>query len=606
MEQDAPTTFVRYRVVRGSQPVRLALAVLVNYRNFHGVSRAGSWEMQLHADASGVEVRAFSGAQPIAMRADAGRWTLDHDWHLGLQLDREAERGLDAQEDLLRAATLTVDLEEGQQVTLKVSALGNTRLPDGDPLERRQSRDRHLLERAGHPDDPRVRQLVLAADQFIVKRTTRIEPEGHTVIAGYPWFGDWGRDTMIALPGLALTTGRPEVARSVLRVYAQHVDRGMLPNRFVDGDEQPEYNTVDATLWYFETLRAYVQHTGDLELARDLWPVLEDIIEQHLRGTRYGIGVDRNDNLLRAGTDGVQLTWMDAKVGDWVVTPRRGKAIEINALWHNALCVMRDLARALEIHSSSFATRADAVAQSMGRFWNEDRDCCFDVLDGPTGNDPALRPNQLFAVSLPYSPLSRERQRAVVRSCARHLYTPRGMRSLSPEGRSLCQPLSRGSGGARRGLSSGGRCGPGCSGPSPSPTIAPTRIATAPPRSSSRSSVSSVNTAWEASAKSSTPRLRSLRAVVPRKHGASLSFFARGSSSGHDGHLRPRGYRRGVRRLDRGHHGWTAGGARHLDRQDVAGGRLSALRLRAEQGTHRERATRSPHAERRPLGAHPR
>ena len=178
---------------------------------------------------------------------------------------------------------------------------------------------------------------MLAADQFVARRPLPDEPAGMTVIAGYPWFGDWGRDTMIALPGLALTTGRPELAARVLRTFARFVDRGMLPNRFPDGSEAPEYNTVDATLWWIEAIRATHAATGDDGLLKELWPVLESVVDWHRRGTRYGIGEDPGDGLLRAGEPGVQLTWMDARVGDWVVTPRIGKPVEINALWYNAL-----------------------------------------------------------------------------------------------------------------------------------------------------------------------------------------------------------------------------------------------------------------------------
>ena len=237
---------------------------------------------------------------------------------------------------------------------------------------------------------------------------------------------------MIALPGLTLATGRPEAARKILTTFARFVDRGMLPNRFPDGGGAPEYNTADATLWYVEALRAYHASTGDDGLLKDLYPTLESILAWHRDGTRYGIRQDPADGLLAAGEPGVQLTWMDAKVGDWVVTPRIGKPVEINALWYNALVAMAGFARRLRRPADDLEAQASRVAAGFERFWNPHDGRCFDVLDGPDGHDTALRPNQIFAVSLPASPLSAERRRAVVDACARHLLISYGLRSLAP------------------------------------------------------------------------------------------------------------------------------------------------------------------------------
>jgi predicted glycogen debranching enzyme len=253
------------------------------------------------------------------------------------------------------------------------------------------------------------------------------------VIAGYPWFGDWGRDAMISLPGLTLVTRRFEVAASILRTYARFVDRGMIPNRFPDGGETPEYNTVDATLWYFEAVRAYHEAAGDTALVRDLLPILRDVVDWHARGTRYHIQADPADGLITQGQPGVQLTWMDAKAGDWVVTPRIGKPVEVNALWYNALRILADFERLIGGDGSRYDALADRVRASFARFWNAAAGYCFDVIDGPDGDDPALRPNQLFAVSLPHSPLTPEQARGVVDSCARALLTSHGLRSLAPD-----------------------------------------------------------------------------------------------------------------------------------------------------------------------------
>ena len=280
---------------------------------------------------------------------------------------------------------------------------------------------------------PEHQQLVLAANQFIVKRESQVVEDGRSIIAGYPWFGDWGRDTMIALPGLTLATGRPEIARSMLLTYAQYMDQGMIPNRFPDVGDEPEYNTVDATLWYVEAIRAYYEATRDNALLDELMPILAEMVDWHLEGTRYQIRVDPEDGLLYAGEPGVQLTWMDAKVGDWVVTPRIGKPVEVNALWYHALRTLGFFARELGIAVDRYDELADQTREGFSKFWNPEKSFCFDVLGIPDGHDTRLRPNQLFAVSLPFSALNLDQQKAVVDSCARHLYTPMGLRSLAPD-----------------------------------------------------------------------------------------------------------------------------------------------------------------------------
>jgi predicted glycogen debranching enzyme len=254
-----------------------------------------------------------------------------------------------------------------------------------------------------------AKSLTWAADQFLVRRGGE-----RTIIAGYPWFTDWGRDTMITLPGLTLSTGRPDAARSILRTFARCANQGMLPNRFPDEGETPEYNTADATLWFFEAARAYRAHTDDLEFIRkELYDVLAGIVSWHEQGTRYGIRVD-DDGLLLADEDGVQLTWMDAQVGDWVVTPRQGKAVEIQALWYNAL-------RTMEEAKASFAKL----------FWNAEAGCLYDTVDGDS-RSASIRPNQIFAVSLFHTMVSRERAVRIVEVVERHLLTPFGLRSLAP------------------------------------------------------------------------------------------------------------------------------------------------------------------------------
>ena len=434
MAQGENTTYVQYRLPRAREPVTLNVKVLVNHRPHHALHRADDVSMTLIPTTDGVRVDAEGRTASILLRSDDAAIAPTHEWYYDFALALEAQRGLDAHEDHLHAATATVELAPGDAVTLVASTDPTVSLNGQAALTHRQQHDETLVTQAGLDDAPAdVQHLVRAADQFVVTRSTKAVPDGHSIIAGYPWFGDWGRDTMIALPGLTLTTGRPDVARKVLRTYAEYVDRGMIPNRFPDDGDDPDYNTVDATLWYVEALRAYVDHTGDTALLRTLWPVLESIIEWHVEGTRYNIHVDPDDGLLYAGEAGVQLTWMDAKVDDWVVTPRTGKPVEVNALWYNALRSLAAFARQLDEDPAPFAERADQAESSFDRFWSEHRGYCLDVLDGPDAANGQLRPNQLFAVSLPHSPLTAQQQRGVVDACAAHLLTPHGLRSLSPD-----------------------------------------------------------------------------------------------------------------------------------------------------------------------------
>ena len=438
MEHGANTTHVRWRVLRAREPLTLRVKTLVNYRDYHATTRAGDWRMDVARVADGLRVIAFDGARPLLLLAPGADADGAHTWFRDFDLPRERERGLDHVDDELHAGTFRATLAPGAALTLTLSAEAAP-APDGDAAwQRRVEYESDVLARwtRAQPNADTapewMRRLVLAADQFLVRRPLPDDPDGATVIAGYHWFGDWGRDTMIALPGLTLATGRTDVARKILMTFARFVDRGLLPNRFPDDGQAPEYNTVDATLWYFQAIRAYHAATGDDGLLKDLYPTLESILAWHRQGTRYGIRQDPADGLLAAGEPGVQLTWMDAKVGDRVVTPRTGKPVEINALWYNALVAMTDFARRLRRPASDLDADAARVAEGFERFWNARDGWCYDVLDGADGHDATLRPNQIFAVSLPATPLSPERRRAVVDACARHLVTSYGLRSLAP------------------------------------------------------------------------------------------------------------------------------------------------------------------------------
>ena len=458
MEPGANTTYVRYRLLRpgAGGPVRIELRALVNYREFHLTTRGPGWEMAVEVVDHGLRVTAYAGARPLSIQVPGAATEPAHDWYVGLRLSAEEARGLDALDDSLHAGTFVATLGPDRALAAVLSVEARPDLDGEQAWARRRAHETEVLlawrkvQPAAGPAPAWIERLVLAADQFVVRRPLADDPAGLSVIAGYHWFGDWGRDTMIALPGLTLTAGRPEAARRILTTFARFVDGGMLPNVFPDAGERPEYNTVDAALWYVEAVRAYHEATGDASAVRELFPALEQIVRGYAAGTRYRIRVDPADGLVTAGEPGVQLTWMDARVGDRVVTPRIGKPVEINALWYNALVAMAGLGPALGRPSAEWETMATRAAAGFARFWNGAAGYCYDVIDGPEGHEAVLRPNQILAVSLPASALPPERQRQVVDACARHLLIGCGLRSLAP-GEPGYQPHYAGGPGERDG-----------------------------------------------------------------------------------------------------------------------------------------------------------
>ncbi|WP_072621193.1 amylo-alpha-1,6-glucosidase [Spirulina major] len=447
MEPGQNTTYIRYSVRHASEPVALTLKPFVNYRDFHGDTHTDDWPMEITPHDQGLQITAFQGATPFALvmtsEGTAPQWSIRPAWHQDFDLAQERYRGLTDAEDHLNPALVSVTLQTGESCTLILTTNANPDLNITAAWERRTTYEREVLEpwrSLPLPHRSEIEPLILAADQFIVARSLPDQPDGKTVIAGYPWFGDWGRDTMISLPGLTLSTERPAIARQLLRTFAQYLDHGMLPNLFPDGTNAPQYNTVDAILWYFEALRAYYTHTEDQDLIAELFPALVEVIDWHIHGTRYSIKVDPKDGLLYAGEPGEQLTWMDAKVDDWVVTPRIGKPIEVNALWYNALVIMQYFGQLLGEPVQVYQEMAQQTVIGFNRFWNYQTGYCFDVLDTPTGNDSTLRPNQIFAVSLPSQlsaigglPLLLPReQKLIVDTVARSLLTSHGLRSLAP------------------------------------------------------------------------------------------------------------------------------------------------------------------------------
>jgi predicted glycogen debranching enzyme len=424
------TTVVEYRLLNPApqQTVGLELRPLIAFRDYHNTTHEnGGLNSTVEALPGLASVAPYPSLPRLYLAHNAARLDTQGYWYRQFFYEVEAERGLDAVEDLFNPLTLHFELGRNQAATV-IASTEPQRVGDAGGFRRAEVSRRSRIAASVPAQDPLVEQLVLAADQFLVERG-----DGHTVIAGYPWFTDWGRDTMIAFPGLTLSTGNEDIAKGILREFSHSVDEGMLPNRFPDAGEQPEFNTVDATLWFFEAVRAYLTRTGDERFVCDeLYGVLKDIIDWHMRGTRYNIRMLEN-GLLNAGAPGVQLTWMDAKVGDWVVTPRSGKPVEIQALWFNALKIMEDLAtRFSDSENGKRCRTASSLVQwTFNRvFWNEEAGCLYDVVNGGRP-DGSIRPNQIFAVSLHHTMLNAERAKQVLHVVERELLTPVGLRTLS-------------------------------------------------------------------------------------------------------------------------------------------------------------------------------
>ncbi|MDB4988033.1 MAG: glycogen debranching protein [Myxococcaceae bacterium] len=360
----------------------------------------------------------------------------------------EEERGYDHKGVLRSPGFFRAKLAKNQPATLIASSepweafLASTHEQAvRDEAERRRGL---LAQASAHVQSGLAAELVLAADQFIIKPVTRVaehqerapdQEQERTVIAGYHWFTDWGRDTMISLEGLTLLTGRHEEAGRILRTFAHYVRDGLIPNMFPEGKSEGLYHTADASLWFFHAVSRYVLTTGDTATLELILPKLCEIADAHLAGTRFGIGVDPSDGLLKQGQQGYQLTWMDAKVEDWVVTPRRGKAVEINALFYNALCLLEGFLRERgdEAGAERYRSAAERARTSFAaRFWYAEGRHLYDVVDGEQGDDSACRPNQLLALALPHPILAREHWADVLEVCQRELLTPVGLRSLAP------------------------------------------------------------------------------------------------------------------------------------------------------------------------------
>src|SRR5579859_1704529 len=426
------TTVIQYKLrghAPGNKECRLEVRPLISFRNYHSTTHENNAiNREVKVIPGLASMTPYAGLPTLHLAHNATAIGTNGEWYRRFQYEVERERGLDYEEDLFNPGVLFFNLDQEKSAVI-IASTEIHKAASASALRKQELACRKPLAQTAKLQGELLTQLTRAADQFIVARG-----EHQTVIAGYHWFTDWGRDTMIALPGLTLATGHFDIAKNILLEFSYHVDRGMLPNRFPDSGEAPEYNTVDATLWYFEAIRACLETTGDEVFVRDhLYPVLVDIIGWHVKGTRYGIHVDE-DGLLSAGTHNTQLTWMDAQHDNQCITPRNGKPVEVQALWYNALRTMEAFAARFGALAAQrrFEKMAALAYESFNRlFWNEKAGCLFDVV-GSAGPDASIRPNQVFAVSLPYPILEPEKSPSVLEVVERELLTPYGLRTLSP------------------------------------------------------------------------------------------------------------------------------------------------------------------------------
>lgn len=444
------TVLITYTLLKGER-VRLGVRPLLNARPHEApVDHPLPKEPRLIARGPLIEIEFDTDVPPLRLRlaGESGAFTMDAVTVEHLHYRLEHMRGYEATGGAWSPGYFRTDLHPGRSVTVIASTESPELMNAMAPEEARAAeheRRRRLLHRAGPTlAAAPAAELVLAADQFVITPAGRVEDaarahaagdEARTVIAGYHWFTDWGRDTMISLEGLTLTTGRFEEAREILRTFAFYLRDGLIPNLFPEGNTEGLYNTADATLWFFHALARYERASGDWPTVRQMLPRLDDIVDRHVAGTRFNIGVDATDGLLHQGADTLALTWMDAKMGDWVVTPRRGKPVEINALWYNALQLLADWhtrAGAAE-RADQLRARASQVREVFNRrFWYEGGQHLFDVVDGEAGDDAACRPNQIFAFSLDHPVLDERYWPAVLSAVETRLFTPVGLRSLDP------------------------------------------------------------------------------------------------------------------------------------------------------------------------------
>lgn len=427
--QGENTTLVLYEVMNTIASFTLELLPLISARNFHALMHSNN-EINCNATFENfiLKTKPYQNIPELYISVPDAAFNEAAYWYYNFEYVVELNRGQDYLEDLFTFGRFSKELKQGEKFGIIISTKNPKERNVFSLFDNEKIRRENLITDC---KDETENILRLAADQFIVNRGENLK----TIIAGYHWFSDWGRDTMIALPGLCLTIGRFDDAKKILSAFAKSVDQGMLPNRFPDDGEKPEYNSVDATLWYFIAIKKYLESSADkIFVLEELLPVLKNIIEWFFKGTRYNIHVSE-DGLLEQGIEGQQLTWMDAKIGSWVVTPRIGKAVEINALWYNVLLIYADLLKLNKEKDVAkiFSAHANKIKNLYVDFyWNEKMQCLYDCVNKDY-RDESIRPNQLFALCLPFQLINGDKANSIIKVVTEKLYTPVGLRSLSQD-----------------------------------------------------------------------------------------------------------------------------------------------------------------------------
>ncbi|HEX5112278.1 MAG TPA: amylo-alpha-1,6-glucosidase [Saprospiraceae bacterium] len=426
MRHGSNTTVVEYQNT-GDQKFTLQLNPLLVHRDYHHLfQELPIWEFKTEVQEKTIEVIAKNGSPPLWIHFTKGKFQSQPDWYRNFQYEKEKERGLDYSEDAKSIGLISCQLPLGDKISIILSTDQNAMT--GNPGAWKKQEAKRLENITIDSALPFVRDLYKSGNQFIVHRNST---EGNTIIAGYPWFTDWGRDTMIAMRGLVIAGGRKKMAESIFETFLSNLDCGMIPNRFPDRGAHPEYNNIDGTLWLFVALHGYVQKFRDVGFIKKIFPKLSEILTFHFEGTRFNIHVTK-DGLLYGGEPGTQLTWMDAKVDGHVVTPRIGCAVEVNALWYNAISIYVELGEQIGHDVSNIKRHIKRTEKAFRKHFIHKKGHLYDVVGADGKKDDAIRPNQVYAISLPFSPLSLKESRKVMEVVTKHLYTPFGLRSLSP------------------------------------------------------------------------------------------------------------------------------------------------------------------------------
>lgn len=452
MDHHKNTTYFSYELLKSHEPVELTFRPFFQFRH-HEASPASAALAPIECVKHENMIFEFFSESLPSLNITASHFIKSFEDEKMIKSVRyrfEEERGYESKGNLISSGYFTIILSPHEKIVFAASteAIDTLKSIEYHSLLEKEKYRRTQLTNIDQKGNDSLKEkfgleLLLAADQFIILPFTRVLDialsklqggDARTVIAGYHWFTDWGRDTMISLEGLLLLTGRIKEARDVLQTYSFHLRDGLIPNMFPDKENEGKYNTADATLWFFHAIDRYLAYSHDTDLLIEFLPKLKEILHFHIKGTRFGIHVDVNDGLLIQGQEGVALTWMDAVVGDFVVTPRRGKAVEINALWYNALCLLIEWMELLGEDPHEFKKWAEACHLSFNeKFWIEEKKYLYDIVEGEKGNDPAFRPNQLFAISLKYPVLKKEQWDSVIQNVYNKLFTVFGLRTLSSD-----------------------------------------------------------------------------------------------------------------------------------------------------------------------------